>query len=59
MSKGVVLIAKLEVFMQVIHKLVMLYTTYANVTKRRADAPALNELVRDARRFIMSHKWAS
>jgi hypothetical protein len=59
MSKGVVSMAKLKVFMQVIHKLVMLYTTYANMTKGRADAPALNELVRDTRQFIMSHKWAS
>ncbi|KAF2177112.1 HET-R [Zopfia rhizophila CBS 207.26] len=41
MSKGVVSIAKLEVFMQ-----------------GRTDASALNELIRDARRFIMSHKWA-
>ncbi|KAF2686634.1 hypothetical protein K458DRAFT_362825 [Lentithecium fluviatile CBS 122367] len=41
MSKGVVLMAKLEFFMQ-----------------GRTDAPALNELVKDARRFIMSHKLA-
>ncbi|KAF2465751.1 uncharacterized protein BDR25DRAFT_328447 [Lindgomyces ingoldianus] len=41
MSKGVVLIAKLEVLI-----------------KRRANASALNELVRDARRFIMAHKLA-
>ncbi|KAF2685713.1 HET-domain-containing protein [Lentithecium fluviatile CBS 122367] len=41
MSKGVVLMAKLEVFMQ-----------------GRTDASTLNELIRDAHRFIMSHKWA-
>ncbi|KAH7394750.1 hypothetical protein BKA66DRAFT_567128 [Pyrenochaeta sp. MPI-SDFR-AT-0127] len=41
MSKGVVSIAKLEVFMQ-----------------GRTGAHALYELVRDARRFIMSYKWA-
>ncbi|KAF2676051.1 hypothetical protein K458DRAFT_425005 [Lentithecium fluviatile CBS 122367] len=41
MSKGVVSMAKLKVFMQ-----------------RRTDASPLNEIVRDGRRFIMSHKLA-
>ncbi|KAF2683802.1 hypothetical protein K458DRAFT_389727 [Lentithecium fluviatile CBS 122367] len=41
MLKGVVSMAKLEVFMQ-----------------GRTNIRALNAVVRDARRFIMSHKWA-
>ena len=36
----------------------MLSIIHADITKRRADASTLIELVRDARRFIMYHKWA-
>jgi hypothetical protein len=58
MSKGVMLMAKLEILVQVIYKLFMIYKKHANVTKGRTDASALSELVRDARRFVLSHKWA-
>ncbi|OCK72839.1 HET-domain-containing protein, partial [Lepidopterella palustris CBS 459.81] len=48
MSEGVVSMAKLEALIQVIAKI-----TYAV-----NDTPVLIKLVQDARRFIMSHKWA-
>jgi hypothetical protein len=56
MSKGVALMGKLKATIQVIYRLKMLI--HANITQGTAYTSTLMDLIRDAHRFIMSHKVA-